>query len=1067
LFVDFFIRRPVFAVVCSLIIVLAGVVTIPGLPVAQYPQLAPPQVSVRAVYTGASAEVVESTITRPLEEAINGVQGLRYITSTSGSDGSSNITVTFDLDRNLDLAAVDVQNRVSTVLGRLPTEVTSTGVTVTKNTAGFVLGFGLYAEKGEYDSLFLSNYADVYLVNELKRIEGVGDVRIFGERRYAMRIWLDPARLASRNLTAGDVTAALREQNVQIASGRVGQPPAPEGQQFQITVRAVGRLTEPAQFEDIVLKTGAQRALVRLRDVGRVELGAESYDSRLRFNGFDGVGLGIQQLSTANALEVESAARAAMDRLAERFPPGMRHVVAFNPTDFVRESIAEVVRTLGEAILIVIVTIFVFLQSWRGTLIPAITVPVSLVGTFIFIQLFGFSINTLTLFGLTLATTLVVDDAIVVVENIERHLDELAEPPGEAASRGAGEVFGAVIATSLVLVAVFVPVAFFPGTTGRLYNQFALTIAFSIALSAFNALTLSPALSARLLKRRHAPRRGPLAWFNRVYTWVADHYVRSLRTVFRFRLVGLLAFAGALGLAYWLWNSVPGGFVPTEDQGYFITQVQTPQGASLDFTSEVMAGVEQTLRKDPAVRNTFAVPGFSFAGTAPNRGLIFSTLAPREERGEADTAGVVIGRLTGQVSGITDAIVAIFPPPAIQGLSSFGGFQFYVQDRVGTTPDVLQGAVGGLIGRGNQHPQLRGVFSSFTANDPQFVVNVDREKAKSLGVPIGEIASALGVYLGSSYVNDFAFNNRSYRVYVQADAPFRSQPRDIGQIYVRTQAGATVPLENLVRVTETEAPQTIPHYDLFRAAEVNGSAAPGVSSGQAIAAMEQLAREVLPAGFGFAWSGLSLEEIEAGGQAALVFGLGLLFVFLVLAAQYESFALPLIILLAVPVAVIGGLGLLAIRGLVNDVYAQVGLVMLIGLAAKNAVLIVEFAEQRRHAGLSVEDAAREASHLRLRPILMTSLAFIFGLLPLVFAGGAGAVSRQTLGTTVVGGMIAATVLNLYFTPLLYVVVERGRERISDMFRGSGRHARRPDDGAPREVGDGHRASRPDPAPTSR
>jgi hydrophobic/amphiphilic exporter-1 (mainly G- bacteria), HAE1 family len=1049
---DFFIRRPVFSTVCSLIIILAGAVSIPTLPVAQYPQLAPPQVTVRATYTGASAEVVESTVTTPLEQAINGVQGLRYVTSSSSSDGISQIVATFELERNLDLAAVDVSNRVSTVLARLPSEVTSSGVTVTKNVTGFVLAFGLFAEKGEYSNLFLSNYADVYLVNELKRIPGVGEVRVFGERKYAMRVWLDPARLASRDLTASDVIDALREQNVQIAAGRVGQPPAPEGQQFQISVRATGRLVEPREFANIILKTGKDGTLVQLKDVGRVELGAENYDTLLRVNGVEGVGIGVQQLATANALDVEQQAREVMARLAERFPPGLRYAIAFNPTDIVRGSINEVLHTLLEAIALVILVIFVFLQSWRGTLIPAITVPVSLIGTFAFVKLFGFSINTLTLFGITLATGLVVDDAIVVIENIERHIAELREGAREASSRATGEVFGAVIATSIVLVAVFVPVAFFPGTTGRLYNQFALTIAFSIAISAFNALTLTPALSAILLKRGHGAPRGPFRLFNWGLERLTNGYLRSLGPVFRFRALGVAAFVGALALTWWAYQAVPRAWLPQEDLGYFITSVQAPQGASLDFTSGVVGKVEQILREDPQVAFTFAVIGFSFAGNAPNRALVFSTLKPIDQRRAADQrAEAVIGRARGPLAGITEAIVVPFAPPPIQGVGSFGGFQFYVQDQSGGEPEGLADAAYAIVGQGNQQPELRGLFTAFTANDPQFLVAVDREKAKSLGVPIDEVAAALQVYMGSQYVNDFAFNNRSYRVYVQADRQFRSQPKDIQQFYVRADNGRIMPLANLVQLAERTGPQTVTHYNLFRAAEINGSTAPGYSSGQAIAAMERLAREVLPQGFAFEWSGLSREEIEAGAKALVIFGLGVLFVFLVLAAQYESFALPFIIMLAVPVAVLGALGAQSLRGLPNDVYVQIGLVMLVGLATKNAILIVEFAEKRREQGVSPADAVREAARLRLRPILMTSLAFILGLLPLVFASGAGAVSRQSLGTAVAGGMVVSTALNLYFIPLLYVVLQGVRERVT------GGPASRPpaaDRPAPAPAGDG-------------
>ncbi|HEX7124247.1 MAG TPA: multidrug efflux RND transporter permease subunit [Thermodesulfobacteriota bacterium] len=1030
MFVDFFIRRPIFASVCSLLIILAGAVSIPILPIAQYPELAPPQVNVSAVYTGANAQVVESAVTIPLEQAINGVEGMKYMTSSSGNDGTSQITVTFDVGRDLDLAAVDVQNRISRVEGQLPQTVRDNGIQVNKASTAFVLAVGLYAENGEYSNLFLSNYADVYMVDALKRVEGVGEVRIFGERKYAMRIWLDPQRLAARNLTAPDVVGALREQNVLVPAGQVGQAPAVPGQQYQITVRAQGRLTDPEEFGRIVLKTGDDGTLVQLKDVGRVELGAENYNSVLRFNGYEGVGLGVIQLATANALEVERNVRAELERLAQSFPPGMQYAIAFNTTTVIAESIREVVTTLFEAIALVILVIFVFLQTWRATVIPAITIPVSLVGTFAFVKLFGFSINTLTLFGLTLATGLVVDDAIVVIENIERHIHDKRESPRVASSRAMGEVTGAVIAMSLVVIAVFVPVAFFPGTAGRLYNQFALTIAFSIALSTFNALTLTPALSALLLAPGGAKTRGVFGWVNRVIAASTDGYVRSLRRLLRLRLAMLGAFAVLLLLTWWVYRLVPTSFVPEDDQGYFITQVQAPAGTSLQYTTDVAKKVEAILGEEDEVQATFAAIGFSFGGSAPNKALVFSPLRPMDERTEPDEkAAAVINRVRGRMLALPDAIVVPFGPPAVRGIGNFGGFQFQVQDRSGGPPEALAAAVSGVLGEGNQQPGLRGLFTAFTANDPQFLVSIDREKAKALGVPLSDIAATLQVYMGSQHVNDFEFNNRSYRVYVQADRQFRASPRDIKEFYVRSGSGDMIPLDNLVTIREVTAPQTINHFNLFRSAEIIGAAAPGYSSGEAIAAMEETARRVLPQGMTYAWSGLALEEIEAGRTALVIFGLGVLVVFLVLAAQYESWVLPGIVMLAVPVAILGALGAQLLRGFDNDVFCQIGLVLLIGLAARNAILIVEFAEQLRARGEGLVDATIEASRLRLRPILMTSFAFILGLLPLVFASGAGSVARNSLGTAVAGGMLVSTLLNLFLIPVLYLIVEGLRERV--------------------------------------
>ena len=1023
MFVDFFIRRPVFATVCSLFIVIAGAVCIPLLPIAQYPQLAPPQVSVTSVYTGANAQTVESAVTTPLEQAINGVEGMRYITSASTNDGVSQITVTFDLSRDLDVAAVDVQNRISTVTGRLPTEVNTSGITITKNSSAFVMAAGFYSDRNQYSNEFISNYIDVYVKDALKRIPGVGDVMIFGERKYSMRLWLDPVRLAARGLTASDVVRALREQNVEIAAGQVGAEPAPPNQLYQISVRAVGRLSEASEFNNIILKTGSDGSLIRLRDVGRAELGAEAYNSNLAYNGYQSIGIGVMQLPTANAIDVDRSAREELARLSKFFPPGLKYAVAFDTTTMVGESIREVLYTLLLAIALVVLVMFFFLQDWRSTLIPAVTIPVSLVGTFAFIKLLGFSINTLTLFGITLATGLVVDDAIVVIENVKRHMGEEHINSHVAASEAMGEVTGAVIATSLVLVSVFVPVAFFPGTTGLLYKQFSLTIAFSIVISAFNSLTFTPALSALIL--RGETRKG--RFFSGVETaihGVTNAYRHSARRALRFRWALLALFFVGLGLTYWVFKKVPTGFVPDEDQGYFMVTVQSPEGASLNYTSKVMTQVEQVLARNKDIQGVFSVAGFSFAGASPNRGILFINLAPIGERkGQEQSADAIIASLRGPLSAISGAVVVPFSPPPIEGLSTFGGFQFEVQDEGGTTPNALYDATEKMVREGNARKDLRGLFSSFTANDPQFVVNIDREKAKSLDVPLSQISDALQVYMGSAYVNDFDFNNRSYRVYVQADEQFRSQPRDIRQFYVRSDKGVMMPLENLVKVKETTAPQIISHYNLFRSAEIDGSPAPGYSSGEAINAMEDLAKKVLPLGMGYSWTGLSLEEIKSGGQSIRLFGLGLLFVYLTLAAQYESFTLPFIILLGVPMALLGALGAQAMRGLLDDVYCQIGLVMLIGLASKNGILIVEFAEQLRRRGLSISEAAVEAARIRLRPILMTSFAFILGVLPLVFASGAGQASRHSVGTTVVGGMVVSTILNLFFIPVLYVIVK--------------------------------------------
>jgi len=1029
MFVDFFIHRPIFATVCALLIILAGAVSIPTLPVAQYPNLAPPQVGVGTFYNGANAQTVESAVTTLLEQAINGSPGMKYMTSTSGNDGSSSVLATFDVNRDIDLAAVDVQNRINSVLGRLPNEVKNTGISVSKSASGFVFGAGFFTLHSEYDSLFISNYLDVYVRDAIKRIPGVADVIIFGERKYAMRLWLDPLRLAGRALTAADVVNALQEQNVNVAAGQLGQPPSGKNQAFQISVRALGRLTQPAEFENIVLKSNPDGTLVRLKDVGRAELGAEDYSSNLRFDGFETVGMGITQLPTANALEVDRQAKAELERLSRRFPPGLKYAVAFDTTTVVSESIRDVLRTLLEAILLVLIVIFVFLQEWRSTLIPAVTIPVSLVGTFAFVKLLGFSINTLTLFGLTLATGLVVDDAIVVIENVERHIREGQRDAHRAASQAMEEVAGAVVATSLVLIAVFVPVAFFPGTTGILFRQFALTIAFSVAISAFNALTLSPALAALLLGRGGAHGRF-FRLFNRGVAGMTAGYQSAVRSALRHRLAVFAAFLICVAGAYAILARVPQSFVPDEDEGYLMVVVQAPPGASLEYTGKVTDQAAALLAKVPEVDGNFAVSGFSLSGSAANFGVIFASLKEIADRpGDEHSVATVVDRLRAPLSQITGAIVVPFAPPPIQGLSNYGGFQFVVEDRGGGSVETLAQVTQNLAEAGNQSKTVGGLFSTFTANDPQYQVTIERDKARSLGIQLSQINDALSVYMGSVYVNDFDFNNRAYRVYVQAEPAFRSQPRDIGQYYVRTDRGAMVPLENLVRVQPTTNAQVVSHYNLFRATEIDGGALPGHSSGEAIREMEALAKRVLPPSFGYEWTGLSREEIESGSTVILLFGLGALVVYLTLAAQYESFTLPFIVMLAVPAAVLGALMAQSARGLTNDIYCQIGLVMLVGLSTKNAILIVEFAEQLREKGMPIVEAAIEAARIRLRPILMTSLAFILGVLPLVFAQGAGREGRHSVGTTVLGGMLAATSLNLIFIPVLYLLVKGRSARV--------------------------------------
>lgn len=1023
MFSDFFIKRPIFATVVALLIILCGVICIPILPLAQFPEIAPPRVSVGANFIGANSRVVESAVTSILEQQINGISKAKYITSTSGTDGTSSVGITFDIDRDVDLAAVDVQSRVNAVLGRMPEDVRRTGVRVEKVSNAFLLAVGLRDVEGRYNTQFLSNYADVYVKDALKRVHGVGDVQIFGERKYSMRIWLDPRRMAHHKVTAPDVVNAVREQNVQVAAGQIGQPPAPPNQQYQISVTVSGRLKTAAQFENLIIKTGKDSNIVRLKDIGRAELGAEDYQTVVRYRGRETVGMGVFQRPGSNAIQVVKGVREEMKRLSEHFPPGITYEYAFDTTLAVSESIDEVLRTLVMAISLVVLTIFLFLQNWRSTIIPVITIPVSLIGTFAFMKVFDFSINTLTLFGIVLATGLVVDDAIVVIENISRFMSSKKMGALEASSEAMKEVASAVLAISLVLVAVFVPVAFFPGTTGQLYKQFALTIAFSVAISAFTALTLTPALSASWLKR--AGHESDFFLFRPVNAGLGalrKFYVITLRLCLRAKVVTMVLFAASMGLTWWLFQVVPSSFVPNEDQGYFITIVQAPQGVSLGYTTSVIKQVEKVLDGIPEIESTFGVAGFSFAGSQPNNGILFSNLHPWSERKDpAKFLDAVINKARGPLSSITDATVIPFNPPAIEGLGAFGGFVFELQDLSGTDIDKLAAVTQKLCMKANQAPELRGVFSTFAANSPQLVVDIDRDKAKILQVSLNDIFETLQTFLGSYYINDIDIGSRVYRVFVQADAQFRSNPRDIREFYVKSGNDELVSLANLVSLKTVTAPQTISHYDLFRSTEVNGSTASGFSSGQAMSAMERIAREVLPSTMAYKWSGISLEQIESGSKAVVLFTLGLVFVFLVLAAQYESFTDPLIILFSVPSALLGAMLAQHLRGLENDVFCQIGLVMLIGLVCKNAILIVEFANQLMRTGLKAPDAVVEAASIRLRPILMTTFAFVMGIVPLVFATGAGANSRHSLGTAVCGGMIVSSIMSLYVVPVVFVI----------------------------------------------
>ena len=1062
---SFFLRRPIFAAVCSIIILLGGLVVLPTLPIAQYPQIAPPVVIVTATYVGASPEAVEAQVTNPLETAVNSAQGLRYISSTS-AQGVSTITATFNLGVNLDIAAADVQNLVQSAVGQLPATVQQVGVTVSKNSGAFVMGVALRSTNPKYDTLFLSNYAQLNVVNDIARIPGVSQVRIFGQRQYAMRIWLNPIKLAGEGLAASDVVSALQEQNVEVAAGSVGAAPSSPNQKYTYAIDALTQLSDPSQFANIILRANPNGGFTRLGDVARVELGAQDYSTDLRFDGNSQVvGMGVLQYPDANALQVSDAVRQKLDQLSANFPAGINYEVAFDTTAFVRESIKEVVITLLLSVFLVILVIFLFLQDPRATLIPAATIPVSLIGAFFVMKVFGFSINTITLFGLTLAAGLVVDDAIVVIENIARHMEAdkaTGIAPTEAAMR---EIQSAVVASSLVLFSVFFPVAFFPGTTGQLYKQFALTITAAILISLFQALTLAPTLAARLLHGDVESDWGFFHWFNEGLHRFRAWYARTLPRLFRYRWPVFGIFLLALLLTGFLFRSTPTAFIPDEDQGYFITLIQAPEGTSLAATQQIAIKAEKMILAQPETLHVFNVTGFSFTGAAPNRGLMFTLLKPWSERkGPQHSLFGILPRLNYMFyKNIPEAQIFAVNPPAINGVGSFGGYQFELEDRANLGLPTLMGSAYAMMGAAARDPRLTQVFTQYRINSPQLQVDVDRNKVKAFGASLGDVFTTMEVDLGSLYVNNFTYLNRSWQVIVQADAPYRSDPASLQYLSVRSEASpepisptsntnaagvGLTPLSAMVTVKRTLGAPVISHYNLYRNIEINGNAAPGHGSGEAIDATQQIAARVLPKGITYEWSGLQLDEIAAGAQSALIFMLGLVFVYLVLSAQYESFVDPLIVLLAVPAALLGALLFINFRhvplpflyaNVAQDAYAQVGYVMLIGLASKSAILIVEFANQQIRAGADVVTAALRAAQTRLRPILMTSIAFIIAVLPLVFASGAGSAARHSLGTVVFGGMLLSTFLNLAITPVLYVII-KGFE-----LRGS-RHA----DGAPRE-----------------
>jgi len=1036
----FFIDRPIFAAVLSIVVFLAGGIAMFELPVSEYPEVVPPSIVVTAVYPGANPRVLSEAVATPLEEQINGVENMLYMSSQATSDGVLTTTVTFRIGTDVDLAQVQVQNRVAQALPRLPEEVRQSGVTTVKSSPDLTMVVHLVSPDNRYDIVYLRNYALLQIKDVIGRIPGVGQVQVFGGGDYAMRIWLDPQKVAARGLSAGDVVRAIREQNVQVAAGVIGAPPMPQRVDYQLTVNARGRLLDEKEFGEIIVKTGADAELTRLRDVARIELAAGSYALRSMLDNKEAVGIGIFQAPGSNALELSTAVRATMAELKQNFPEGVDYRIVYDPTINVRDGIREVVITLMEAVLLVVLVVVLFLQTWRASIIPLVAVPISIVGTFAILMAFGFSINTLSLFGLVLAIGIVVDDAIVVVENVERNI-EAGLSPRDASYKAMEEVSGPIIAIALVLCAVFIPVAFVSGLTGQFYRQFALTIAFSTVISAFNSLTLSPALSAILLRPHGAPPdlltraldRG-LGWifrpFNRYFTRGSAGYGRAVGRVLGRKGAALAVYAGLVALTVFVFNRVPSGFIPTQDKQYLVAFAQLPDGATLDRTEAVIREMSDIGLKQPGVASAVQFPGLSINGfvNSPNAGIVFFTLEPFDERTKEEYGLTIAGALNQKFAGLQDAFVAVFPPPPVMGLGTVGGFKMELEDRAGLGEAELFQAAQALLGKAYQTPQLAGLFSGFQINVPQLYLDVDREKVKQEGILLTDLFQTVQVYLGSLYVNDFNRFGRTYQVIVQADAPFRATAENIAQLKVRNAGGEMVPLGSVLRVRESFGPSQGLRYNAYPAADINGGPAPGVSSGEARDIMERLATETLPNGIGFEWTELTYQEILAGNTAVFVFPLCVVLAFLVLAAQYESWSLPLAVILIVPMGLLSAItGVWLTRG-DNNIFTQIGFLVLVGLACKNAILIVEFARELRLRGWSAVDAALEACRIRLRPILMTSFAFIMGVLPLVFSSGAGAEMRHAMGVAVFSGMLGVTFFGLVLTPVFYVALQRMIER---------------------------------------
>ncbi len=1041
-FSKFFISRPIFAAVLSLLILIAGAISLFQLPISEYPEVVPPTVVVRANFPGANPKVIGETVASPLEQAITGVENMLYMSSQATADGKLTLTITFALGTDLDNAQVQVQNRVTRTEPKLPEEVTRIGITVDKASPDLTMVVHLTSPDQRYDMLYLSNYAVLNIKDELARLGGVGDVQLFGMGDYSLRVWLDPNKTASRNLTATDVVNAIREQNRQVAAGQLGAPPSPNATSFQMSINTQGRLVTEEEFENVVIRAGADGEITRLKDVARIELGSNQYALRSLLNNQPAVALPIFQRPGSNAIDISNDVRAKMAELKKGFPEGMDYSIVYDPTIFVRGSIEAVIHTLFEALILVVLVVILFLQTWRASIIPLVAVPVSLIGTFAVMHMFGFSLNALSLFGLVLAIGIVVDDAIVVVENVERNI-ELGLQPVEATHKAMAEVTGPIIATALVLCAVFVPAAFISGLTGQFYKQFALTIAISTVISAFNSLTLSPALAAVLLKGHDAPKdrfsrfldRMLGGWlfrpFNRFFEKASHGYVGTVARVIRSSGIALLVYAGLMVLTWMGFSSTPTGFVPSQDKQYLVAFAQLPDAASLDRTEDVIKRMSDLALKQPGVENAIAFPGLSINGftNSPNNGVVFVALKPFDERTDpSQSANAIAGALNGQFASIQEAYMAIFPPPPVQGLGTIGGFRLQIEDRGNLGYDELYKETQNVIAKSRSVPELAGLFTSYTVNVPQVDASIDREKAKTHGVAISDIFDTLQVYLGSLYANDFNRFGRTYQVNVQAEQQFRQDADQIGQLKVRNNLGEMIPLATFVKVTDTAGPDRVMHYNGFITAEINGAAAPGYSSGQAQAAVEKLLKQELPNGMVYEWTELTYQQILSGNTALFVFPLCVLLAFLVLAAQYESWSLPLAVILIVPMTLLSAIAGVIIAGSDNNIFTQIGLIVLVGLACKNAILIVEFAKDKQQEGMSPLDAVLEACRLRLRPILMTSFAFIMGVVPLVLSSGAGAEMRHAMGVAVFSGMLGVTFFGLLLTPVFYVLIRNFVER---------------------------------------